>query len=284
LTITAKVIEHSINEYGNELLTVECRYPRFIHAEVMTHRAFSRNAASSRAIPVKKMLHDIKKDMAIPIFWGKNQSGMQAKEQLTGWRLFLAKSIWIASGHVACWFAWLFIQVGLHKQIANRILEPWSHITLLISATEWYNFFGLRLHKDAQPEIQALARAIWEEKQLSFPRLLQADEWHLPYTKQEILATGQHLEDLKKISSARCASTSYKTVDGKEMTLDRALVLGEKLFASEPLHASPAEHQSTPDRKKEDGTWERPDLHGNFTGFIQYRKTLPNETIEDFEL
>ena len=278
------MIEHTKTEFGAELLTVECRYPRFIHAEVMTHRVFSRNAASSRAIPIKKLLADVKKDMAIPIFWGKNKTGMQADEQLTGWRLWLAKKIWIVSGHVACFFAWLFLQVGLHKQIANRIIEPWSHITLLISSTEWDNFYGLRIHKDAQPEIKYLAMAIYSAHISSMPRLVKFGEWHLPYISQNDYEI-YPVEDLIYISMARCASTSYKTVDGKMMTLDKAKELGQKLVGANPIHASPSEHIAQPDHLiNDDGYtyWERPDLHGNFFGYRQYRKSLPNENIKDY--
>jgi hypothetical protein len=278
MTITAKVIAHSVNENGNELLTVECRYQRLIHCELLTHRMLSRNSASSRAIPTKKILADIKNDMAMPTFWGKNQSGMQASEELTGLRLWLAKTIWIVSGHIACWFAWVFSKIGLHKQIANRIVEPWSHITVLISATEWENFFGLRMHKDAQPEIQKLAIAIYEARANSKPKLLPHDGWHLPYiTEEEFLSN--KIEDLINISAARCASISYKTVDGKDMTLDKAKVLGDKLFGASPIHASPAEHIAQPDSMY-NHVWVNKPLHGNFVGFIQYRKTLPNENMD----
>lgn len=282
MTVSVKIIAYSTSEFNikNPLLTVECRYPRMVHAEMMTHRDFSRNAASSRAIPIHKMIADIKKDMAMPVFWGKNQSGMQAKEELTGWRRYLAEKIWRAGGHIACFLAWSLYKLGLHKQISNRILEPWGHITLLVTSSHWANFFALRMHPDAQPEIRELAEKIFEAKQAATPEFLKAGEWHLPYVTSEDRAEIQDIEKLKQISLARCASVSYKTVDGKIMTLERAIALGEKLLKSNPLHASPAEHQASPDFFGR-VHWANPKLHGNFTGWIQNRKTMKNEYVQD---
>lgn len=285
MTTSVKLIEHSISENGVEIMSVECRYPRFIHSELMTHRVFSRNAASSRAIPIKKMLNDIKTDMVIPSYWGKNQSGMQAKEELTGTRLWMAKTIWILTGRMVCFFVWLLSKVGLHKQIANRMLEPWSHITVLITSTYWKNFYALRNHKDAQPEIRELAKLVFEAHQGSIPKLVKFGEWHLPYVTL-IERLGLDLDKQKLISIARCASTSYKTVDGKEMTTDKAIELSNKLVGSYPLHASPIEHQATPDEsisvKYNKLIWKNPDQHGNFYGWIQNRKTYDNEFVDDY--
>ena len=77
-----KVIADSISESGKRITTFQLKYPRFIHSEVMTHRVFSRNASSSRAIPVKKMIEQVRNNPAMPIHWGANQSGMQAKNEL----------------------------------------------------------------------------------------------------------------------------------------------------------------------------------------------------------
>lgn len=283
MSITAKVIEHSINEYGGELLSVECRFPRIILAELNKHRVFSGSSASSRAIPLKKMIFSVKEDMFEPLYWGKNKSGMQADEELTGWRLFAAKTVWRLAAHTACFYAGLLGKIGLHKQIANRLIENFSYVTVLISATEWNNFFNLRYHRDAQPEMKTLAKAIYEAKQASKPRLLKYGEWHLPYVTEEE-RNAIDIDDLKIISSARIASTSYKTVDGQPMSIERAKKISKKLFGGEILHMSPTEPVATPDKKilvNGKLEWCHPEFHGNFTGFIQYRKTFKNENLSE---
>ena len=279
-TITSKIILDSISPDNIELISIECRFPRIILAEANTHRSFSHNSASSRAIPITKLISDIKKDMYVPLVWGKNKKGMQSTEVLTGWRLHTVKFLWKFAGHTACNIAWLLTKLGLHKQFANRLIENFGHVTVLITSTEWDNFLALRNHPDAQPEIQMLAKSIEQSILGSTPTRLSFGEWHLPYvTEEEKKFT---LESQKKISLARCASTSYKTVDGKEMNLVRALDLAEKLIGSSPLHASPSEHQATPDKKTKN-SWKHPELHGNFNGWIQHRKTLPNETIHEYK-
>jgi thymidylate synthase ThyX len=84
--ISAKIIADSISEseYGDRITTFELEYPRFIHGELMTHRLFSRNAASSRAIPINKMMDQVLTAPAMPVEWGLNKSGMQAEEMLKG--------------------------------------------------------------------------------------------------------------------------------------------------------------------------------------------------------
>lgn len=293
MTIYAKMISDSVSaESSIRISSIEVRFPRIILAEWNTHRKFSKNTSSSRAIPIKKLISDIRKDMFIPSYWGKNQSGMQAKEELTGMKKWLAKSIWIGAGHMACNTALLMNWIGLHKQLANRIVEPWAYVTVIVTSTHWANFLALRDHPDAQPEIKELAKKIKDALKFSAPKLVSHGEWHLPYVTNEELVSGISVEKLIRISVARSASVSYRTVDGKFMTTERALALYDKLLASVPLHASPAEHQATPDHKdylKVIGEvdefsmyeWEKPEQHGNFTGWIQYRKTLENEYVKD---
>ncbi len=299
MTITAKVIKYSKGPtpYHPPILTIEARYPRFIHSELMTHRVFSRNAASSRAIKTEKLIQSVLDDPAMPTFWGANQAGMQAAVECNE---LIYTGNW-SDGHnsdkVSREIAWLkgrdnavelaqaFNKAGYHKQIVNRILEPWAHITVCITSTSWANFFALRDHPAAQPEIQVLARAIHEAKEAATLEQLDYHQWHLPYVTNEE-KDALKVKDQIKLSVARCASTSYKTVDGQEMTIEKAISLNDKLLASEPLHASPAEHQAYPDRYDDidwNGVknWVNPRKHGNFTGYIQYRKTLENEYVED---
>lgn len=287
MTIEAKIIADSISPDGIRLTTMQLRYPRFIHAEFMTHRLFSRNASSSRAIPVERMIADLRRDPAMPVYWGGNKPGMQAGQQLTGLALEQAKTEWLLAMDNAIKHAEFIMLIGLHKQIANRILEPWAHINVVVTATEWDNFFQLRMHKDAQPEINALACSMWEAMDNSEPRPLKPGEWHLPYVSSsdwnnDGWDTGTPaLDYLKKVSVARCARVSYLTHDGRPTTIEEDLRLYDRLVGSQPIHASPAEHQATPDKQWDiagDSGWENEHLHGNFRGWVQYRKTLPGES------
>lgn len=262
--ITAKVIADSLSPSGIRLTTLQLRYPRFVHSEFMTHRVFSRNASSSRAIPVSKMLAQVWSDPAAPIHWGANQPGMQANEELKGWRRKVAQGIWRWSGRLMCGFVWAGMKIGMHKQTANRLLEPWQFIHVIVTATEWDNFFALRDHKDAQPEIRALAITMKAAMNASKPRSLSYSQWHLPYcTNAEIEEMEPAL--LVKLSAARCARVSYLTHDGQTPSILKDLELYDRLVGSVPLHASPIEHQAAPGSS----AWS-----GNFRGWIQYRKRV----------
>lgn len=294
--IEASVVLDSVSLEGIRLVTWKLRYPRFIHAEVMTHRVFSRNASSSRAVPIAKSIEEASNPdlRAAPLEWGRNQKGMQAKEFLSPEEVEIAKQIWADAARDACIHASRLEAIGAHKQIVNRILEPYLHINVVISSTEMYNFFGLRLDADAQPECRILAEHMWPIFKASKPKLLKPGEWHLPFVRDEEI----HLElvDKQKISVARCARTSFQSyATGKVSTVDEDIQLYGRLLDRQPIHASPAEHQATPDllvswqagandqiasRKSIVGDhllWMRRHEHGNFYGWRQLRKMLPGE-------
>lgn len=299
MTCEVKIIEDSVNKDGKRLTTVQLKYWRAIHAEAKTHRVFSqvgeeyelvltqdeslmsdrglsRNASSSRAIPVSKMIEQVRTDPAGPIHWGSNKPGMQAGEELTGEALADAKRLWNLAANNAADVAEQMMELGLHKQVVNRILEAWQYIHVLVTASEWENFFELRCHPDAQPEIQELATAIRDAMADSTPRLLEEGEWHLPYVsdyeRQDGYWKGKEIE-LCKMSAARCARVSYLMHDGGIPSIAKDLELFDRLVGSAPIHASPIEHQATPDRFDSiDDEWKRLELHGNFVGWKQYRK------------
>jgi thymidylate synthase ThyX len=301
MTISAKIIADSISTQNIRLTTMQLKYPKFIHGEFMTHRVFSRNASSSRAIPVKRLIQDVIDDPAMPVFWGKNQRGMQAIEELAGADRTVAIDHWLYARDRAVGAARLLAKIEVHKQIVNRIIEPWAHINVVVTATEWANFYALRRHSAAQPEIHALADAMWEAQEASVPTLLKHGQWHLPYVDALIGDDGEQyyryhfnqygtefikLEDARKMSVASCARTSYKTHDNRDPILEEDLGLCDSLLGSVPLHASPAEHQATPDIDISDipgtiGRWMLPRQHANFVGWRQYRKMLPNENVID---
>ena len=291
MTITAKVILDSISPDGVRLTTLQLRYPLFIHAECKTHRVLkigtqeveflqemslmddcnlSRNASSSRAIPVDRMIQDVLDDPAIPIHWGKNQPGMSAEEELDELERDQAIRAWLSARNEAVSHARWLRNVGLHKQISNRVLAPFLHINTLVTATEWENFFNLRLHPSAQPEIQLLAQHMYGAMVQSNPTYLHHDEWHLPFSRDD---EDMPLHIKKKLSCARAARLSYLTHEDKVPSVEADLALYDRLITSKPAHASPAEHQACPDVATKSG-WESPHLHGNFRGWQQFRKVL----------
>ena len=249
MTITAKVIAHSSHPGCPDLITVQARYPRFIHAELMTHRVFSRNASSSRAVPIDRMIQDVLDDPAMPVEWGRNQPGMQAGAQVKD--TVAARSIWLAAHRDAVRYAMRMRDAGLHKQIVNRILEPFGHISVVITATEWDNFFDLRCHPAADPTMRALAEAIKEAISFSTSWELASTEWHKPYG-------GMLLH-----SAARCARVSYLNHDGTIPDTDKDDKLAATLM--DMKHWSPFEHQATPTPGQR---------HANLNGWMSQRTAL----------
>jgi hypothetical protein len=324
--ISARVIEDSscIDVTGDRrrLTTLELVYPRWIHAEGRTHRVLkigeeeevleprtpspmedpnmSRNASSSRAIPVKTLIREVMERPAIPMFWGANQKGMQAganhHARIDRWH---QREFGVAPGTMSREEAWLeameqavnaaqaFDAAGYHKQIVNRLIEPYSHIRVVMTGDQWDNFHALRDHEMAEPHIRLLSQRIQAAMNDSTPRLLRAGEWHLPYVTEDeresvanpiwfgggrkIDPSSPMIPSVIRLSVARCARVSYRTHDG---LLPRPLDdfrLYNDLVGQRPLHASPAEHQAR--------GWslvdsEMPDICGNFKWFAQFRKMI----------
>lgn len=274
------------------VVTLHARYPRIIHGEVMTHRVFSRNARSSRAVPVNTMLEEVRNTPFVPWHWGKNQRGMQAGESFTPLEVEEMRYEWLGARNDAVVRADNLRERGLHKQIPNRLLEPFSWIDTLITSTSWANFLRLRDHSAAEPHFQDLA-GLFKQALMNLEwQDLEPGEWHLPYITADdwaeayaYLGAGgrratepEAVELLKKISAARCARISYKPFDG-DGSFERELQRFDHLLTDEPPHASPVEHQATP---HED--WFSLQLAGNLgPGWIQFRKTIPGEAAWDEE-
>lgn len=261
-----KIIKDSLNpKTGRRLTTMQLRYWRGIHGEFMTHRVFSRNASSSRAIPIITFLKQVWNDPAGPAHWGANNPGMQAKTELTGFKRWFAQQSWRWTGRAVCAAVWLTNKIAKpHKQTFNRLLEPWQYISVIVTATEWDNFFELRNHKDAQPEIRELAIAMQAAMANSTPVYR---EYHLPYladAEEEGYVQGYYtLDTLLKISTARCARVSYLTHEGTTPSIDKDMRLHDQLVGSVPIHASPTEHQAFAASDDE--------FYKNFRGWKQYR-------------
>lgn len=323
----AKVILASKPENGAPpLITIRARYPRIIHSEILTHRVFSRNARSSRAVPVEKMLAEVRSDPFVPWHWGKNQKGMQAGEEcneavlLPNWEdidlagkpalvSYSREEAWLKACGDSADAAEAYMNAGYHKQIANRLLEPFMWIDTLLTSTSWANFFHLRDHGDAEPHFHDLAGLVREAITGAEYQTLKPGEWHLPFISEGDRdcvcfdeGCGSDTEAfwnmLLKISAARCARISYAPFDGNG-SFEAELKRYAQLIESNPMHASPVEHQAMPDTigrydhtrvsvgGKEELVFsgERYDneyLSGNFApGWIQYRKTLLNEYVAD---
>lgn len=302
--VSAKVIADSISPNGTRITTFELEYPRFIHSEFLTHRMFSRNSASSRAIPISKMMEQVKNDPAMPMHWGVNQAGMQAKESITGWKRNVAGMLWKSAAAAAVTSASTLEEFGLHKQIVNRLLEPFQRMKTVITSTEWNNYFHLRDHPDAQPEIEELAKAMKIAMDESTPQKLEIGEWHLPYVEWNTDADGQYflheditsLEEALKVSASCCAQVSYRLLDE---SVEKAIKIYDQLVAGKPVHASPFEHQAKVmvqpcvdntygmdlDSYYIDIGTTHMDMSGvfwsgNFKGFIQHRQLIKDHVVE----
>ena len=278
----SRIVADSVSDRGIRLTTFHLRYWRAIHAELMTHRVFSRNARSSRAVPSRVLLTE---PIFIPVF-GMNQPGMQSDiiappELQDKWRREWQDLAAICREYVERWST-----EKMHKQHANRPLEWFGWIDVLVTSVYWDNFWTLRISEYAQPEFDQLAKGMREAMEQSKPQLLLPGEWHLPYITDEERREASELGDhghqlLLKMSTARCARLSYKPFDG-QADIDAEVSRHDKLVVSSPVHASPAEHQATPDEfvsAGRGGFWRSPNLHGNLTGWIQYRKTVPSEAV-----
>lgn len=271
---SAKVICDSVNPNGDRLTTFVLTYHRMIHSEFMTHRMLSKNSSSSRAIPVEKMIAKVIDDNVFPLEFGKNQKGMTAKESVDDQAIAASMKIWQKARLDAIEHAWALHKQGVHKQVVNRLLEPFSTITVICSGTEYQNFFNQRCHPDAQPEIQALAIAMREAYEQSEPMLIRPNEgipWHIPFLKQEDWELWHENEltyqDLIKISVGRCARVSYLNHDGDRSIKDD-IKLHDRLLTSKPPHFSPFEHiaEAMPSG----------DRYANFNGWRSYRYWLEN--------
>jgi len=310
----AEAILASVSENSPPIYTVRLRYWRALHGEIMTHRVFNRNARSSRAVPVAKMIAEVRDTPFVPWHWGKNQKGMQASEECSNHienflhtgndndQIILTREEgWVQAANSAADHAQAYSNAGYHKQLCNRILEPFSFIDTLITATDWNNFFHLRDHADAEPHFGDLARIVKQAIDAVEPDFLGPDQWHLPYITNNDFkwAISKHgpaaVAVLRKISAARCARISYAPFDGNA-SYEAEIERYDMLVGSSAVHASPLEHQASPDRmsiyrvtKTDDAgfvtevsnsyDWDNPKLHGSLRGWVQHRKLVPNEAV-----
>lgn len=286
MTYEAKVLADSIAS-GVRLTTLQVTYPRIIHSEVMTHRVFSRNAASSRAIPLAKSIERVMRDPFVPEAFAHNVRGMQGGSDFDYDTNELAREGWMRSCADAMRHAEALAKLGVHKHWANRLLEPYSWITTIVSGTEWENFFALRCHKDAAPEFQKIAGMMRATMATSTPEVLAPGGWHLPMVQPGEMTFPDDI--LVKLSVARCARVSYLTHEGKrDAGADHALY--DKLVNASPRHLSPCEHAARVatvedvehfgERSSDGEDLTTPGFVGNFAWpWIQHRKLIVGEAV-----
>lgn len=299
--IVARVVQASKSAYtGKELWTFELEFPRFILAEVNTHCMLEKNSASSRAIPVNTSNKLIQENPAMPVYWGKNQAGMVAVEELGDVEKEASKQVWLAAMQSAVAHSLVLDSLKNHKQVANRVVEPWQRMKTVMSGTEWENLFYLRDHPDADPTFQELAKVMKEAKSKVEPTVICNNEWHVPYVERKRIdgvmryfSAGQELtvEQARMVSASCAAQTSYRRNDE---TLEKAIQVFKRLnigSPDQPAHASPTTHQGTPISydgiiETDPDTWPEGVTHmtknrklwsGKFQDFVQFRKLIPNE-------
>lgn len=301
--IQAEVIRSSISPDGQRLDTLKLRYPRMVHADFLTHRVFSRNSSSSRAMPSATLL---KQEPYVPQF-RHNQSGMQPAGPLSHNDQLEAEAIWLDAARYCQDAARRLSEkdgLNVHKQWANRMLEWFGYITVVVTSTDFSNYLGLRDHEGAQDEIIWQAQAVKEALAGAVVEPVALGDWHLPFIRQddhdftaEFIRSKRGTPTYREIiretafafsgdlfvsmldrllliqSASRCARTSYNNFDGSRMTLEKDVETFCKL-GSRPIHASPFEHQARP---APDDT--QPHLEGNLRGWHQFRKFIPDECI-----
>ena len=291
--ISAKVIADSLSPDGVRLTTVQARIHRFILPEITRHRVFSFSVGSSRAVPTKKIIEQVKNDPAMPVFWGKNQPGMVADEECDEEVLldygighnFSREETWEEARDWALIHAKGFREAGYHKQLVNRLLEPFQWCDLIMTGTEWDNFFSLRIDCAAQPEIREAAIKIRKAMNESTPTQLKEGQWHRPYVDNVNDNKSGLFDDFKmnNISAARVARVSYLNHDQTSPNVSKDLKTANRLLKDH--HWSPFEHMAKPlgnDWRYND-LWPKGMTHvdhnadpwsGNLKGWVQYRQLL----------
>jgi len=283
--ISAKIVADSINESGNRITSMIVVIPRIVLAELNTHRALSKNSASSRAIPFKKMAKMVEENPFIPIAFQKDHKGMQGTEYFTEEEVKKNGLIeeWLGARDYALHRAKALNEKGVTKQLVNRLLEPFMYHTVLITATEWENFMALRNHQDAEIHIQKAAVEILNALNNSTPKLLKEGDWHIPfgdtldydrvskmYSENSIIPEKLIYDLMVEIATARCARVSYLNFEGKD-DYEADVTLHDQLLDSG--HMSPFEHCA----KAAAGDM----VSGNFKGWFQYRKLYGEENRTD---
>ena len=284
--IKATIAQDSTNSNGDRLLTFSLTYGRLIHSEMLRHRAASHSVKSSRAIPLKKYRKEVEENPYIPVKFGTNQKGMQAGEE-TDASASHGKTVWKISAKIAWLMHSMMEKANIHKEVANRILEPyvWVEETLTVEHDALVEMGKLRIHEDAQEDIRVVIEMMLEAAEQNTPLLLKNDEWHLPYVVRKRNDDDDKLsyfdndgkiltlDEAIVCSAARCARSSYANHDNSMTTHENDSKLADRLIGSDPMHLSPFEHQARPFNDEK----EKERFSSNFRHFFQQRKAIEFE-------
>ena len=276
---SAKVVADSIGPSGCRITTLEVTYPLAVHWDFLRHQSFSmyeqvHSVASNRAIPTNTYLRRIIEDPAEPLWWGKNQPGMVAREEMTGWRLIFGKRIHAFVRFVCVVGAWAMTKLGFHKEVANWNAMPHAWVTQIVTATEWENFDALRIHPAARAEMRKIATMMRDARNASTAQELGVGGWHLPYVSNDEIVKAYMIHDdgddadalLRNVSAARCARVSIvKQGERQGMTVEFSKA--SKLQSDG--HMSPFDHPAM--------ALATPERVANLRGFKSARKFIPNE-------
>lgn len=265
----------------SRITTFQVYAPRYLLAEVNTHGVLAKSAASSRAIPIAKRIEMVQREPWVPDAFGKNRPGMQSTEVLDDEAQKAAQRIWSDAIEDALEHASCMKDIDVHKQYANRVLEPYVYYSGVLTATEWDNFWWLRTNTDADPGFQVLAQKMKEAYDASVPKV---SSYHLPYISKEEFEAIEDIDLLMKISAVRCARVSYVSLEtGKPTTVEEDFKLIEKLTKPTGAHLSPFDHPAKSDRCSQElivgGNyhWRNPTHHGRFWGWIPHRYDLERQ-------
>lgn len=281
--IKAKIVQDSSLPTGERLLTFSVMYGRLIHSELLRHRAASHSVKSSRAIPTHKYRAEVMENIYVPVKFGTKKKGMQAGEP-TFLTKFYGEKIWKLSSKFACFFHWMMEKFGIHKEVANRVLEPyvWVEETITVEADALKEIANLRIHDDAQEDVRRIVEEMVYEMDRSTPVELNQEQWHVPYVvrrqvENEMIYTDNNgnkltLDQAIVCSAARCARSSYANHDNSMSSYDKDIGLAKQLVGSEPMHLSPFEHQARPFTNDT----EKSQYGSNFRNFFQQRKAIEN--------
>ena len=307
---SCRIERDSINTTGDRLISYVVQYPRTVIAEQRTHRRnyisndsweevswdqwsttedISKNSASTRAIPTKKMLESVSKDPYIPK-WTLNQKGMQGEYISDDLKIAEANNVCLEMLNTIIEGVEQLEYLGIHKQDAGRYIEPWSWTTQILTSSRWDNFFALRCHKDAYPPFRTIARMMFLARRKSTPVKLEYGQWHLPFVPLEQqmnfdwkpdLFEDEHFElpDLIKYSVARTAWMSYESSD-KDGSHEKMIATYDRLMKEPPFHVSPCEAQATPFCRDIKEYVEQ--YRSNLTGWLQCRKLIKHEEIKEY--
>lgn len=260
----AELLAYSSSWVGTNVATFLLTIPRVMLPELTRHRNFSFSVESSRAKSIEKVIEDIVKNKYYPD-WTINKKGMSGDKlsDINQRKRANEKVDFLANTIINVVELSLKDELGIHKQNANRYLEPFQYIDVIVtgSLTDWLAFLELRhpqgdlINKcedsephginysfPAQSEIQNIAIKVWNILKDAEPNYLEPGEYHLPYRLEndERVYT---IEEQLSYASSKCATISFgnHSEDNKtKANLDNTNRLYKRLINHK--HWSPLEH------------------------------------------